>query len=105
MVLGTGGSQHPYGPAHQGEGLAVKGIVSMGPGSPIDSVLENSRHRIVVFGCSNQDGVCCLDLCLKLSYLFRLLSFQILVEGRDALKVKDLEKGPFRHQLCCCAQQ
>src|SRR5712692_6738536 len=95
--------------AHHGDRLAAEDAfdIRCRPRKPVDGVLQNTRHRVVVFGCRQKQTAAFRDRLLHFSnsswYAFR--RFHVAVVKRYAFDTLNLEFCASRHQFHRCPQQ
>src|SRR5262245_39109426 len=99
MILRPGRSDRTARRAHDRGRLSAPGTVPVRTRCPVDSVFQHTGNRIVVFGRHEQNRIRLTYLAFEFNDHFVRILLIVLIETRDALKIKDLDGRSFRYEL------
>src|ERR1700739_799608 len=96
MVLCSSGSDCADSRTHDRRCFPRPGAVPMGPTGPINSVLQDSRDGVVVFGRYDQKSMGAANALLQFQHWRWRALLVILIEDGNILKLKEVDLAILR---------
>ena len=94
VVLRSGRANRADRCADDRRGLPFQRAVAVGPGCPVDGVLQHARNRVIVLGRHDQKRVHGADPLLQLNDLGGRILLVVLTESGDAIQLENVETWP-----------